>query len=280
MMGKFSGILLASDYDGTLAASDGTIPERVRRAIRSFIAEGGRFTVSTGRTHPGFHAYDPGLMNAPVLLANGGMICDYAAGTVTELFGLGTACIPDLRKVCGRFPDLAIEMYGWNPERVPHDDTCCVHLNDRSRRHFALHRIVPREIGDPAEASFPCAKVMLAGREEDIAAAQEFLAALAERADGPTRGFVPTKGTLLDVLRPGVNEGTTLLPLAEHLGIARENVYVSGDGDNDVDMLKIAAAAFVPENGDPAAKACASYRVCTNDDGAVAEAIEILGKLR
>lgn len=274
-MGKYSGILLASDYDGTLAASDGTIPERVRQAIRAFIAEGGRFTVSTGRTLPGFHAYDPDLMNAPALLANGGMIYDYSDGTVTELLGLGDGCIPDLRKVCGRFPDLAVEMYGWNPDRIPHADTCCVHLNDRSRRHFALHRIVPREIDDPAEASFPCAKVMLAGREEDIAAAQEFLA-----SECPSFGFVPTKGTLLEVLRPGVNKGTTLLRLAEHLGIPRENVYVIGDGDNDVDMLKIAAAAFVPANGDPAAKKYATYHVASNDDGAVAEAIEIIGKLR
>ncbi len=274
-MGKYSGILLASDYDGTLAASDGTIPERVRQAIRGFIAEGGRFTVSTGRTLPGFHAYDPDLMNAPVLLANGGMIYDYSAQTVTELPGLDDGCIPDLRKVCGRFPELAVEMYGWNPDRVPHADTCCVHLNDRSRRHFEGHRIVPREIADPAEASFPCAKVMLAGREEDIAAAQEFLA-----ADCPSLGFVPTKGTLLEVLRPGVNKGTTLLRLAEHLGILRENVYVIGDGDNDIDMLKIAAAAFVPSNGDPAAKVYATYHVCSNDDGAVADAVEIIGKLR
>ena len=77
-----------------------------------------------------------------------------------------------------------------------------------------------------------------------------------------------------------MNKGTTLLRLAEHLGIARENVYVIGDGDNDIDMLKIAAAAFVPANGDPAAKKHASYLVCSNDDGAVADAIEIIGKLR
>lgn len=269
-MGKYSGILLASDYDGTLAARDGTIPERVRQAIRGFLAEGGRFTVCTGRTLLGFHAYDPELINAPVILANGGMIYDYtspdgcrASGTVTELLGLDETCIPDLRMVSERFPGLAIEMY------AP-DDTCCIHLNERSRRHFEGHRIVPREIEDPAEASFPCAKVMFGGNEDDIAAAQEFL------ADCPSLSFVPTRGTLLEVLRPGVNKGTTLLRLAEHLGIAPENVYAVGDGDNDADMLKAASAAFVPANGDEVAKACASYMVCSNDDGAVADAIGII----
>lgn len=265
-MGKYSGILLASDYDGTLAAKDGTIPERVRQAIRTFIAEGGRFTVSTGRTLLGFHAYDPDLINAPAILANGGMIYDYSSRKVTELLGLDETCISVLRKVRDRFPELAIEMY------AP-DDTCCIHLNERSRRHFEGHRIVPREIEDPAEASFPCAKVMFGGSADDIAEAQEFLVGY------PELSFVPTKGTLLEVLCPGVNKGTTLLRLAELLGIAPENVYAVGDGDNDADMLKVAAAAFVPSNGDEVAKACASYIVCSNDDGAVADAIEILETL-
>ncbi len=266
-MGKYSGVLLASDYDGTLAANDGTIPERVRQAIRAFIAEGGRFTVSTGRTLLGFHAYDPELINTPAILANGGMIYDYSSGTVTELLGLDETCIPDLRKVAERFPELAVEMY------AP-DDTCCIHLNERSRRHFEGHRIVPREIGDPSEASFPCAKVMFGGSADDIRAAQEFL------AECPSLSFVPTKGTLLEVLRPGVNKGTTLRRLAELLGIAPENVYAVGDGDNDADMLKAAAAAFVPANGDAEAKVCADYLVCSNDDGAVADAIGIIGTMR
>lgn len=266
-MGKYNGILLASDYDGTLASSDGTIPERVRTAIREFIMEGGRFTVSTGRTLLGFHAYDPQLMNAPVILANGGMIYDYTTKTIVDLRGLDESCVPSIRKIRDRFPNLAIEMY------AP-DDTCCIHLNERSRRHFAGHLIVPREIDEPSEASFPCAKVMLGGLEEDIAAAQKFLA-----AECPELGFVPTHGTLLEVLHPGVNKGTALLRLAERLKIAPEKIYVVGDGDNDVDMLKAAAAAFVPENGDNAAKSYATYIVCSNDNGAVADAIEMIEKI-
>lgn len=267
-MGKYSGILLASDYDGTLAASDGTIPERVYRAVREFTAEGGLFTVSTGRTLLGFHAYDPDLINAPVILANGGMIYDYVAGTIMELSGLDEWCIPELRKVRDRFPGLAIEMY------AP-DDTCCIHINERSRRHFAGHKIIHRDIGDPSDASFPCAKVMFGGEPEEIRAAQEFL-----RESCPALGFVPTTGGLLEVLCPGVNKGTALMLLAERLGIAPENVYAIGDGDNDVDMLKAADAAFVPENGDDEAKACASYIVCSNNDGAAADAIGIIMEKR
>ena len=77
-MGKFDGVLLASDYDGTLYDSRGIITEEVRRAIRYFTDNGGCFTVSTGRSKQGFHAYSPDYINAPVRLANGAMAYDYA----------------------------------------------------------------------------------------------------------------------------------------------------------------------------------------------------------
>ena len=47
-MGKFSGVLLASDYDDTLIAHDGTYPARNARALDYFTAEGGRFTLPLG----------------------------------------------------------------------------------------------------------------------------------------------------------------------------------------------------------------------------------------
>ena len=46
-MGKFSGVLLATDYDDTLYDSKGTISPENRAAIDRFLAEGG-----TSRTCP------------------------------------------------------------------------------------------------------------------------------------------------------------------------------------------------------------------------------------
>ena len=41
-MGKFSGVLLATDYDDTLYDSKGTISPENRAAIDRFLAEGGQ----------------------------------------------------------------------------------------------------------------------------------------------------------------------------------------------------------------------------------------------
>ena len=62
----FDGVLLASDYDGTLVPSDKQVTKGVRDALGFFIANGGRFTVSTGRSYLGFHSYSPDIINAPV----------------------------------------------------------------------------------------------------------------------------------------------------------------------------------------------------------------------
>ena len=113
-MGIFSGVLLASDFDGTLSAGKAGIPDRVKKAVAEFTAEGGYFTVSTGRTYMGFHAYSPELINAPVMLANGGMIYDYEKKEIVALEGIGNEAIDDLRAVRDRFPSVSIEMYAFN----------------------------------------------------------------------------------------------------------------------------------------------------------------------
>ena len=86
---KFKNVLIASDYDGTLYNSEGIITRQVREKIAYFIAKGGRFTVSTGRSYQGFHAYDKSYINAPVLLANGALAYDYEKDGISFLSQVG-----------------------------------------------------------------------------------------------------------------------------------------------------------------------------------------------
>ena len=70
-MGKFDGLLLASDFDDTLYDLELCIPERNLEAIRYFTGEGGRFVVSTGRAHRTFSPFAHMVpMNAPAVLSN------------------------------------------------------------------------------------------------------------------------------------------------------------------------------------------------------------------
>lgn len=260
---RFDGVLLASDYDGTLACSDG-ISGDVKRAIRFFIAGGGRFTVCTGRTRPGFHAYSPELMNAPVLLANGGTAYDYARERVAVDNGIGDEGLEPLRAVQRRFPDVCIEMYSL-------ERGYALNLSPQSEHHFTSQGIPFDAVDAPEQAPRPWSKAMMSGTRESIARVQAFL-----RERWPQIAFLPTDGRFLEVMKRGVDKGTALLGLADALGISHEHVYAVGDGYNDVEMLRAARMGFVPANGDAFALAAADRVVRSNEEGAVAHVIEIL----
>ena len=80
-MGKFDGLLLASDFDDTLYGLDLRIPERNLEAIRYFTGEGGRFAVATGRA---YRTIAPNAqlvpMKAPAVLSNGAARYDFEEG--------------------------------------------------------------------------------------------------------------------------------------------------------------------------------------------------------
>ena len=76
-MGKFDGILLASDMDGTLLNDQREIGSATIEALNYFTQNGGRFALATGRTRPATAAYRPLLpCNAPGVYLNGAIICD------------------------------------------------------------------------------------------------------------------------------------------------------------------------------------------------------------
>lgn len=263
---RFDGVLLASDYDGTLAGASG-VSEASRRAIHFFIGNGGRFTVCTGRTHLGFHAYSPDIINAPVLLANGGMAYDYAAGRVAISQAIGGEGVEPLRAVHRRFPDVCIEMYAL-------DRAYAINLSPQSERHFTSQGIPFEAVDDPEQAPGPWFKVMVTGSEQTIARVQAFLGRQCTEL-----AFLPTDGRFLEVLKRDVDKGTALLKLADALGVGREHVYAVGDGYNDVEMLRAARMGFAPANGDSFALAAADRVVRSNEEGAVAHVIELLGEM-
>ena len=77
-MGKFDGVLLVSDFDDTLYDSHCQVPRRNLEALDRFLAQGGRFTVATGRAHRTFAPYvHLAPVNAPVVLSNGSAIYDF-----------------------------------------------------------------------------------------------------------------------------------------------------------------------------------------------------------
>lgn len=261
---KFSGCLIASDYDGTLYNNEGIITPQVREKIAYYIANGGRFTVCTGRTKQGFHAYDSSYINAPVLLANGSTAYDYAENKLCFKVPVGEEIFDAVRYIAAEFPAVSIEMYSYFNSFV-------INNSETSHYHFTVQNIDYSVVSDPSEADAPWQKVMLYAPCDFSAKVQEYL-----KAKWYDVHFLPTTGEYIEIMQQGVDKGTGLLKLADSLNISHDKVFSVGDGFNDVEMLAAAKIGFVPANGCEEAFAAADRVVRSNDEGAVAHVIEIL----
>ena len=120
-MGKFDGVLLASDFDNTLLNTEtarrtgAEVPEvsrRNREALEYFMAGGGRFAIATGRALAAFIKFaDQVPMNAPGIVCNGAALYDFQKGEYLETILLDESTRRRGQETLDRFPTLAVEAY-------------------------------------------------------------------------------------------------------------------------------------------------------------------------
>ena len=117
-MGKFSQVLIASDYDNTLVYTEEalrsglpapTVSKANREALEYFMAQGGTFSIATGRALPSFAKVWPDVpMNGPTVLFNGAAIYDFPRGEYLYKAFLPEAVRPCIQQVLDAFPDAAV----------------------------------------------------------------------------------------------------------------------------------------------------------------------------
>ncbi len=265
----FENTLLVSDFDGTLTGSDGLIPAENLSKIRYFTENGGKFTVSTGRTKAGFHNYSSEIINAPVLLGNGAMAFDYESSAQVFVNGISEAAIPVLNTIIEKYPFIGAEIYSVD------DGVFVINPHPKNIRHFSGLRIENYSVCEGFDRSFfPAVKIMLYAGEKSKEV-QQFLMSI----DLGELKYIPCNGEFIEILSEKAGKGKAMYQLADALNIDNNRVFAIGDGSNDVDMLCDAVKGFVPESGDALAKEAADIIVCNSDNGSVANAITILEEL-
>ena len=86
--------------------------------------------------------------------------------------------------------------------------------------------------------------------------------------------IVRSQDFLMEVMEKSSNKGTALSKLADHLGIAMEEVMALGDGENDYEMIQVAGLGVVMSNGTDNLKSIANEITLSNEEDGVAHAIE------
>lgn len=279
-MGKFDKVLLASDFDNTLvhtqAALDaGTdippMPARNREALDYFTANGGVFAVSTGRALPAFSSYvkDLPMINAPCVIANGAGIYDFRTERYVYTAFLGEEVRGHVAELLARFPELAFEIY--HADRRIH----AIHPNQYVYSHEHLTRALVEPIDSFDQVDFPLVKLLF---EDDHPYLEEVFAFMRAQPWIGQYELIFSSPNLLEMTAAGASKGNMVLRLAEHLGVARKDIYCAGDHNNDISMLEVSAIGFAPANATEETRAAAGMVVSHCADGAIADIVEVLDK--
>ena len=278
-MGKFSDVFFASDFDHTLTGQDNVLRERNIGAIRYFMAEGGVFTVASGRSIPLFRkraALVP--VNAPCILYNGGACYDYRDETLYYAHPLPDFALDIVREAQRLDPSLCIEIqgvenhyvFGYNPIRdafLKGEGFTPVLVTDTVPKPWIKIAICA---GLTSDAPMPVFTPEDAVRFAEV---ERGLDAFCAGRCYVTRSMP----YILEIGNPAYSKGGAARTLADRC--ERKILVCAGDAPNDVTMLDAADFAFVPEDCDEALRDKPYIKAAPCGDGTVADAIERLEKL-
>jgi Cof subfamily protein (haloacid dehalogenase superfamily) len=257
--------LIASDLDGTLVRSDGTICERTQRALAQVESAGALVVLCTARPTRWMRPLAEATGHRGVAIcANGGVLWDLHTESVIEASPLE----PQVLSEVVRLLTAAIPGGAWAVERESGFA--------REPAYMTRWSVPEGTIVDAVEALVrePAVKLML---RHDRLLADELL----ELGRACVSHLVELSHSnsadgMLEIAAPGVSKATALARLCGRLGIDHSDVVAFGDMPNDLPMLHWAGHAVAVANAHPDVLAAADEVTGANDEAGVAQVLERL----
>ena len=264
-MGKFDGILICTDLDGTLLRNDKSISRENSEAIEYFKREGGYFTFITGRMpYTSRNLYEMVKPNAPIGCINGGGIYDFVRGEYLWSQTLPEGARELVERVIEGIPSVGFQMNAL-------DQIYFCRENEVMARFRAITG-APHIVADHRTLDVPVAKVVFGeDREENILRIAEILQSHPRSAEFD---YIRSERTLYEILPKGSSKGNLLPRLADILGVKMSHTVAIGDYNNDVSMIKAAGVGIAVANATEEAKAAADRITVSNEEHAIAKVIE------
>jgi Cof subfamily protein (haloacid dehalogenase superfamily) len=256
--------LVATDLDGTLLHTDGTVTERTRAALTAVEDLGVTVVFVTGRPvrwmldlweHVGPH----GL----AVCSNGGVVYDVPARAVRS-----SRPIP---------ADVGLRVAGLIREALPGTTFALEGTAGFAKEPaFRERHRVPADVrvGELVDI-FDGTTVKLLARHEELDP-ELFWAETERRVGHLVTTTWSSVGALVEISAAGVTKASTLALLCEELGIGADEVVAFGDMPNDLAMLEWAGTSYAMANAHPSVLQLADRQAPANEDDGVAAVLEEL----
>ena len=265
--------IAALDLDGTLLSHENTITPRTRQAIAEAAARGVVVLPATGRALanlPPLVAQLPGVRYA--ITSNGAAVWDLGEDPLAAVYSrysdaaVRRTCEPvclirqvfpaeKAREVFGLYQEFEGSLSVFSDGMVIRDHLAQERMGERQRRLLGLST----EAKQPNDGRFHIVRDTAEWMSRNAHAIEKFCMFFenAEAAEAALPRFYALEGVEvvqgspdnIEVTARGVDKGSALLALADHLGIAHAATLAVGDSDNDRAMLEKAGVAAVMANG-------------------------------
>jgi Cof subfamily protein (haloacid dehalogenase superfamily) len=256
--------LVATDLDGTLLRTDGTVSDRTARVLAEVDRLGVPVVFVTARPirwiAPLRALVGP---HGSVICSNGAVLLDLVRDEVVLTRTISAAVtLAAVRAIRAAVPaaDFALEGVGGFAKEP------------RFRERTPMP---PGSPVGPIETLVQEDDVLKLMAREETVAPDLLRAAVAGVVEGVEVTASDASG-LVEISAAGVTKASTLALLCERLGVAARDVVAFGDMPNDVPMLAWAGRSFAVAGAQPAVLAVASDRAAGNDEDGVAAALETI----
>jgi Cof subfamily protein (haloacid dehalogenase superfamily) len=256
---------IATDLDGTLLRSDGSLDDRSRRALTAVEAAGAMFVICTARPARWMRPLAEATGHRGVAIcSNGGVLWDLHTESVLEDFPLD--------------PEIAGEVVALLQEEFPGGVWAVERSSGFGREPAYWSRWpIPPETTVAAIESLvtePSHKLMFRNDRHTADVLLERARALV--GDLAELSHSNSAESLIEIAAAGVSKATALELVCTERGISREHVVAFGDMPNDLAMLQWAGHAVAVANAHADVLAIADEVTAANDDAGVARVLERL----
>lgn len=274
---------LVTDLDGTLLNKNFEWDEFLDESFKKLLKSECELVVATGRTLNGVKKCKA-LWDAPIYLIvmNGAMILDKERNVIFT------------KEICKDVIKTLLDILkGENLEFVTSDGMLCMlskeqYINEYSKWDIWRKKVLDKKdtgyydeylnqfVFSVNEENILRNKILkINGLQLDTQQYQSLLCKLDKLKDRVINH--PFSNNVIELTSPEVTKEKAVFYLQEKLGWKQEDIYVFGDGGNDVEMLSSFINSYAPENASEEAKRVSKSIIASNEEyGVIIKMLELV----